>query len=254
MAYNDIELDGLIKPDEQKPSILGLCHGGKRCAEIHYSIITDHFAMVCGRELSHVEVGAGLLVELYRAHVADWPKFFKMDTLSKVGYLAQELLLKECDPTVAEREEYSSSRAVVLFGTTASLCADRNYEQTIQDEANYYPSPALFVYTLPNIVTGEIAIRNHYRGETSFYVLERFDAETMAFHIGCAFQDSVTESVLAGWVESSDNNNFHTFFTLVERAQAADLKQLERTLAAIMEQLRSGGHYAAKGGGLAGLI
>ena len=42
------------------------------------------------------------------------------------------------------------------------------FQETIQHADSYYPSPALFVYTLPNIVTGEIAIRNKYYGETSF--------------------------------------------------------------------------------------
>jgi 3-oxoacyl-[acyl-carrier-protein] synthase-1 len=118
----------------------------------------------------------------------------------------------------------------VLFGATASLCADRNYQETIQDKDNYYPSPALFVYTLPNIVTGEIAIRNHWRGETSFYVTEAPDAVQMAFHLACAFQDQVTDSILAGWVDSSRNDDFQAFMTVVRREDAADTGWIEGQL------------------------
>ena len=207
-------------------------------ARINYTLVTDTSVLVNGRALGHESTGAAMLTELYRAHVADWPKFFKMDTLSKVGFLASELLLTERGEERLSGEEYTSSRAVVLFGTTASLCADKNYQETIQDQGNYYPSPALFVYTLPNIVTGEIAIRNHYRGETSFYVLDGYDAKTMAFNIQCAFQDSVTESVLAGWVDSHANDDFRCFFTLLERDPVQDLAQLENDLNEIMDKLK----------------
>ena len=201
-------------------------------------VISSGKVLVNGRALEHESTGSAMLTEIYRAHIADWPKFFKMDTLSKVGFVASELLLKERAEVRMGSEEYSSFRAVMLFGTTASLCADRNYQETIQDAGNYYPSPALFVYTLPNIVTGEIAIRNHYRGETQFVVVERFDAQQMAFHLQNVFQDSVTGSVLAGWVDSSANDDFECFMTLVDRAEAADAARLAEQLNEIMDMLK----------------
>lgn len=199
-----------------------------------YVILESDRAVVNGRVLEHETAGSAMLAELYRAHIADWPKFFKMDTLSKVGFVASELLLKELGEKRHEGEEFVQSRAVVLFGSTASLCADRNYQETISDRDNYYPSPALFVYTLPNIVTGEIAIRNHYRGETSFYVVEKADAAQMAFHLSCAFADKETRSVLAGWVDSRHNDDFQAFFTLVRRDE---LEGLEDRLRTIMDNL-----------------
>lgn len=206
--------------------------------KLKYSVITDQIALLNGNRLEHESAGNAMLTELYRANVGDWPKFFKMDTLSKVGFLTSELLLKDLGCNFKGGEEYARSRAVVLFGTTASLCADRNYQETIQDKENYYPSPALFVYTLPNIVTGEIAIRNHYRGETSFYVLDGYDVSAMAFHLQCAFQDRETESVLAGWVDSNSNDDFRCFFTLVDRTEVQDLPWLERELNEIMDNLK----------------
>ena len=202
--------------------------------QLDYVILESDRAVVSGRVLEHESSGNAMLAELYRAHIADWPKFFKMDTLSKVGFVASELLLKELGEKCCESEEYTQNRAVVLFGTTASLCADKNYQETIQDRDNYYPSPALFVYTLPNIVTGEIAIRNHYRGETSFYVVEGADAAQMAFHLSCAFADDSTQSILAGWVDSTANDDFKSFFTLVRRE---DVGGLEAKLKTIMNNL-----------------
>lgn len=198
--------------------------------ELDYVVLNQGYVSVNGRELEHEASGNALLTELYRNHIADWPKFFKMDTLSKAGFVASELLIKELGEHRLGSEEFTQGRAIVLFGATASLCADRNYQETIQDKDNYYPSPALFVYTLPNIVTGEIAIRNHWRGETSFYVTEAPDAALMAFHLACAFQDQVTDSILAGWVDSSRNDDFQAFMTVVRREDAADTGWIEGQL------------------------
>ena len=190
-----------------------------------------------GLDFVALNQGNAQLTELYRTHIGDWPKFYKMDTLSKAGFVATELLLRKVGERRCDSEEFIRSRAIVLFGSTASLCADRNYQETIQDRDNYYPSPALFVYTLPNIVTGEIAIRNHWRGETSFYVLEAPDAAQMAFHLSCAFQDGDSESILAGWVDSRMNDDFQVFVTLVSREDAADTEWLAGQLQLMINNL-----------------
>ena len=190
-----------------------------------------------GLDFIALNQGNAQLTGLYRSQIGDWPKFFKMDTLSKAGFVASELLLKKVGERRLEGEEYTHSRAIVLFGSTASLCADQNYQETIQDRDNYYPSPALFVYTLPNIVTGEIAIRNHWRGETSFYVLETPDAAQMAFHLACAFDDPETESILAGWVDSRNNDDYQVFMTLIDREDAADTEWLAGQLDSIINYL-----------------
>ena len=205
--------------------------------ELDYVVLNHGFVSVNGRVLEHEATGNALLSELYRNHIADWPKFFKMDTLSKAGFVATELLLKEIGELRCGSEGFIQSRAIVLFGSTASLCADKNYQETIQDKDNYYPSPALFVYTLPNIVTGEIAIRNHWRGESSFYVLETPDAAQMSFHLACAFQDSVTESILAGWVDSSMNDDFQALMTVIRKEDAADTEWLAGQLGKMINNL-----------------
>ena len=211
----------------------------ERRRELDYVVLNQGYVSVNGRVLEHEATGNALLSELYRGHIGDWPKFFKMDTLSKAGFVASELLFKEIGAEKCSGEEFAQNHAVVLFGSTASLCADRNYQETIQNRDNYYPSPALFVYTLPNIVTGEIAIRNHWRGETSFYVLEAPDADQMAFHLACAFQDQVTDSILAGWVDSTMNDDFQTFMTVIRKEDAADTDWLAGQLKKMIYNLNN---------------
>lgn len=157
--------------------------------------------------------GAALLTELYRTYVNDYPKFFKMDELSKLGFIASELLL-EADK---DRHSESEDRAVVLFNSSSSICNDRKYQETIQDRNDFYPSPSIFVYTLPNIVTGEIAIRNHYYGETSFYVLNEYDERAIENVLASLFADGVTSSAISGWLDCDDKDNFSAYIYIIEK-------------------------------------
>ena len=193
----------------------------------HFVVITPEAVKLNGMDINHTEQGNALLTELYRAYVGDYPKFFKMDTLSKLGFVASEMLLKDEDQ---ERFVPREDRAVVFFNKTASLQADTNYQSTIQDSENFFPSPAAFVYTLPNIVTGEIAIRNKYFGETSFIVMETCDADIMARQLINAFQDPITQSILGGWLDCNDENHFEARLFLVEKQQFDNIASFESAL------------------------
>lgn len=133
------------------------------------------------------------LTALYREWSGDYPKFFKMDTLSKLGFLLSEMLLHDSPGRFRFREDC----AVLVFSRNGSLADDRNYASTMED----YPSPSLFVYTLPNIVAGEIAIRNKWGGETSAYVLESYDLPLIRDLVGQAFEDGRTESAFVAWID-----------------------------------------------------
>ena len=179
----------------------------------HEVYITPNEVMVDRKTVNHSEHGAALLTELYRKHVGDYPKFFKMDTLCKLGFVASELLLQA---ESAERFVPREDRAIIFFNRNASLQADTAYQATIQDKDNFFPSPAAFVYTLPNIVTGEIAIRNKYFGETSFIVMEENNEEIQMRELQNAFQDPMTKSIIGGWLDCTDENHFEAHIILID--------------------------------------
>ena len=52
--------------------------------------INPETVLVNGKALAHKETGSALLTELYRTHIGDYTKFFKMDILSKLGFVASE--------------------------------------------------------------------------------------------------------------------------------------------------------------------
>jgi 3-oxoacyl-[acyl-carrier-protein] synthase-1 len=137
------------------------------------------------------------LNDLYRLMQVDYPRFFKMDNLSKIGFLASEHLLKD----EQNRFEPTENVSIIGFNCYTSLDMDMKYQETIEDNDNYYPSPSLFVYTLPNIVLGEIALRNKYLGETNFYICEKFDAKQIVNTVKNTFHDKTTTIVICAWIE-----------------------------------------------------
>ena len=176
--------------------------------------ITPKEAVVNGVPIRINPTDDPLPVALYRQRVGNYPKFFKMDPLCRVGFVASELLL-EGEP---QRFEPRDDRTVVLFSRSGSFASDSLYERTIADPAEFYPSPAIFVYTLANILTGEIAIRNKYYGETACYLLDRNELETMVATVRETLIDKATQSVLCGWVDSPDAECFEAEWFLVERS------------------------------------
>ena len=148
------------------------------------------------------------LATLYKSRIGGYSKFYKMDPLSRLGFVASELLLQ------AEHNESTSptdddvSRAIIFFNEHSSLAADHKYLESIAIEGEYFPSPSEFVYTLPNIVTGEIAIRNGYRGETSFYILPSRNELMEQSILSASTSDTSTRSILAGWLDYHDAHHF----------------------------------------------
>lgn len=143
-----------------------------------------------------------LLTTLYKQMTGNYPKFYKMDGLSRLGFVASEILLN------AEKGETDKERAIIFFNHSSSIASDRNYKESINDKDNYFPSPSIFVYTLPNIVTGEIAIRNHFHGETSFFILPDKDERLMEEIIQASCRDAQSKSFLTGWIDYEDERHF----------------------------------------------
>ena len=149
-----------------------------------------------------------LLTTIYKQMIGDYPKYYKMDGLCRLGFIASELLRQAEKAEETSIKELQRSRGVVLFNRSSSISSDKKYLASIADKDNYFPSPSVFVYTLPNIVTGEIAIRNGYHGETSFYILPEKNEEQMQTLIQTAFLDSQTTSLLTGWIDYEDREHY----------------------------------------------
>ena len=192
--------------------------GDRPVKTVHHEVrhtlrLTPDSVTVDGKALDVNATGKAMLTELYKKEVGDYPKFYRMDLLSRVGFIAAELLVKAEEGNVGAD---SASRVVMLVGRSGSIQADLNYYQSICRPDDYFPSPERFVYTLPNIVAGEIAIRHRYHGETSFLLLPRRDDEAVTTILRSAFLDAETTSVLGGWIDCEDDSRFEAELSIIK--------------------------------------
>ena len=168
----------------------------------HKVRLTSDSVTLDGQVVPTRNKGRDMLTELYKKYVGDYPRYYKMDILSKVAFVCSEMLLE----AEGNRDGHGEDRAVILFSHTASIASDRAFLRTITD--GYYPSPSVFVYTLPNIAAGEIAIRNGYHGETAFYILPQKADDMINMIVEASFGDRGTQSAICGWINCDDENIF----------------------------------------------
>ncbi|WP_157740828.1 hypothetical protein [Mucilaginibacter xinganensis] len=155
------------------------------------------------------------LLSVYQHFQFNYPKFYKMDNLSKLGWLTSEILLQNG----FEKENYQPEEiGVVLVNANSSLDNDLKYFETIKDIA----SPSLFVYTLPNIVIGEICIRNHFKGEHAFFIQETFDAKFITQQVNYLLDEQILKVCICGWVDVLEADYKSALF-LVEKTKGENV-------------------------------
>ncbi|HMK27742.1 MAG TPA: hypothetical protein VK483_17045 [Chitinophagaceae bacterium] len=177
-------------------------------------IISDHVVYKNGSPLFENKDAspADFLLSVYRHFEINYPKFYKMDNLSKLGWLATEILLKDS----SFKSKYSPEAiGVVLSNASSSLDTDIKYYDSVKE----IPSPSLFVYTLPNIVIGEICIRHNIKGENAFFVFDDFNAVFIENYVSNLINNNILQSCICGWVELLDDQYKSVLF-LVEKERS----------------------------------
>ncbi|WP_452230735.1 MULTISPECIES: 3-oxoacyl-ACP synthase [unclassified Lacinutrix] len=147
----------------------------------------------------------------YKDQNTKYPKFFKMDNLSKLAFLTADILLK--NENLSSEEE--NNIAIVFSNKASSLDTDRKHQESIQNKESYFPSPAVFVYTLPNICIGEISIKYKLYSENSFFIFENFNATHLLTYANSLLSSNKADQVLCGWVEFDGEDNYEAFLYLV---------------------------------------
>jgi hypothetical protein len=186
-------------------------------------VISDHVVYKNGARIfeNNATDTAGFLLSVYEHLQLKYPKFYKMDHLSKLGWLAVEVLLKES----FKRDKYQPHEiGVVLSNASSSLDTDIRYFDTVKTIA----SPALFVYTLPNIVIGEICIRHNFKGENAFFIFEKFNPGFIQEYVNNLFNNNILQACICGWVELlGDQYKAVLFLVEKEKDQQATLFSIQ---------------------------
>lgn len=121
-------------------------------------------------------------------------KFYKMDDLCKLGYTATEYLL-------AGKSFQPEEIGILLANSASSLDTDIRHQTIINEEGDHAASPAIFVYTLPNVVAGEICIRYKIQGENTFFIEKEFDANQLEEYARIVMKKGKLKACIIGWCE-----------------------------------------------------
>lgn len=144
------------------------------------------------------------LKQSYRHLNIQYPKFHKMDDLCKLGILAAKVLLEEQDIPL--------DTALVFSNAASSLETDRKHQESMAGMV----SPAVFVYTLPNIVAGEISIRHQLQSENAFFIEEKLNASLLVNYSEALLNTGKAAAVVCGWIDLK-NDEYDVFLSLISK-------------------------------------
>ena len=137
-----------------------------------------------------------------------------MDKLCKLGWLASEILLKDS----YKKDNYRAQDiGLILSNANSSLDTDQKYMESVND----IPRSSLFVYTLPNIVTGEICIRNNFKGEDAFFLFDGFNAAFIENYVNNLLDNNVLQACICGWIELV-GDEYKAVLFLVEKLKSKE--------------------------------
>ena len=154
-----------------------------------------------GEELPVEEKGQAMLAALYKERLGDNLRFFKMDPFSRLTYLSTGLLLKDI-------RQAPESLSILLFNNSGSILADRKHLSTFTGDAGFYPSPAVCINTLPNVVVGEVANRYRVKGETTFLILPERDEALMEKITSVTLAANGPVTMVTGWIDCPEPDTF----------------------------------------------
>ena len=143
----------------------------------------------------------------------NYPKFYKMDNLCMLSYLGSEILLSGDD--IFRR--HCAEKIGLFFSTSSSsIDSDRKFYDSICGDDGYFPSPGTFVYTLPNIMIGELCIRHGIKGENCVFISEGFDPGFMHFFAENLFLKNKITACVVGHADYA-GDGFSLLLFLIEK-------------------------------------
>lgn len=139
------------------------------------------------------------LSTLFKSLGIKYSKFYKMDRLSKLGLIGVEMLSQKNESL----KNYQDDEIAMLFmNADSSLDTDIKHQKTLDEKKN--PSPAIFVYTLPNILMGEVSILKKWYGENLFILADQFKIENWLNEVQVLFDLNKAKAVIGGWINVMD--------------------------------------------------
>lgn len=141
-----------------------------------------------------------ILRNIYLEESNAYPKFYKMDPLSQLAFTGALILGNR-----GKFSAWNKERVGLLFlNSMGSLESDMRHQKLIDTE-NTATSPSVFVYTLPNILIGELCIYYGWSGENLFMIDHKFNRLEWLDMAQSWIENNKVDHVIGGWVEYYQN-------------------------------------------------
>ena len=140
-------------------------------------------------------------------------KFYKMDDLSKLGFITTLFLTRSVE---GFSEFPPESKGIIMANRSSSLDTDIHYCRNVEEVGDREASPAIFVYTLPNVMLGEICIYWKMKGENTFFIQREFDKDFLMQYAEIVMNEQDLHYCIMGWCDLL-GDNFLSKFYLMER-------------------------------------
>lgn len=201
--YSSKEVKTEVKPEWKSVAEFSPCGKKKRhvtrCVKVRENRILLNGKILF--EGNPQEDFSSFIRNAYKALGFEDRKFYKMDDLCKLGYIAVGCLLQENGGTTG----YAPGEVgIVLSNASSSLDTDLKHQRIIETEGDREASPAVFVYTLPNVVMGEICIRYKIQGENTFFISPDYPAAFIRRYAELVMEKRKLKACLIGWCEYLD--------------------------------------------------
>ena len=153
---------------------------------------------------------SGFIRDAYRARGESYPKFYKMDDFCKLGYIASEWLL--------DGKNFDGEKCgIIICGKYGCLDTDIRHQRIIDKEGDASASPAVFVYTLPNVAAAEISIRHRIKGENIWLCSEGHSPEDFYGYASLLMATEGYECCICGRMDFINGEYFAKFDFLLRQ-------------------------------------
>lgn len=168
-----------------------------------------------------------LLNNMYKKTLISYPKFYKMNPLCKLSWLNVVELFNDDRGIVNWKN--NDRLGTVFFNKSSSLVSDIAHMKAYRLGKNNSVSPSIFVYTLPNIVNGELAIYFGWNGYSNFLIADNNSLEEILYQVKLGFQAGYYDACLAGVIEISDGvgENYASLALLVPTETGNDEEEIK---------------------------
>jgi len=121
-------------------------------------------------------------------------KFYQSSDLCKLGSVAALYLLEGVSFEPGEM-------GIIMANAHSSLLTDTAHQHIIDTSGDMAASPAIFVYTLPNVVTGQICINHKIQGENTFFINKTCNLDELEDYASLVMKYTGLEYCIIGWCE-----------------------------------------------------